>query len=232
MPKQEQSDESPRRGERPFVSRKCGAVKTQTVAIYVRVSTSGQTVENQERELVAHCQRQGWLVHKVYRDEGYSGAVADRPALNEMMEDARKAKFDLVACWKIDRVARSIAHLLDILTELKALGIGFVSMTEAINTGTAQGRMLCSFLGAIGEFERELIIERVKSGMARAMAAGVKIGRPRRGFDFAKAMELKNQGLGYKQIAKSLNVPRSTIHRALQGIPKTQQTKSGDGVIP
>lgn len=207
-------------------------MKTQKVAIYVRVSTSGQTVENQERELLAHCQRQGWQVFKVYRDEGYSGAVADRPALKEMMADARLGRFNLLAVWKIDRLARSISHLLEVLTELKGLGIGFVSLTEAINTETAQGRMIANFLGSIAEFERELIQERVRSGIARARSQGIAIGRPRRGFDFAKAMELKNQGLGYKQIAKSLNVPRSTIHRALKGIPKTQQAKSGDGAIP
>ena len=207
-------------------------MKTQKVAIYVRVSTSGQTVENQEREILAHCQRQGWTIHKVYRDEGFSGAVAVRPALTEMLADARLGRFNLLVVWKIDRLARSISHLLEVLTELKGLGIGFVSLTEAINTETAQGRMLCSFLAAIAEFERELIQERVRSGIARARSQGIAIGRPRRGFDVAKAMELKNQGLGYKQIAKSLNVPRSTIHRALKGIPKTQQAKSGDRAIP
>ena len=133
-------------------------MKTQKVAIYVRVSTSGQTVENQERELLAHCQRQGWTVFMVYRDEGFSGSLADRPALNEMMSDARLGKFNLLVVWKIDRLARSISHLIEVLSELKSLGVCFISLTEAINTETAQGRMLCSFLGAIGEFEREMTI--------------------------------------------------------------------------
>ena len=195
-------------------------MKTQKVAIYVRVSTSGQTVENQERELTAHCQRQGWQVFKVYRDEGFSGAVADRPALKEMMNDARLGRFNLLVVWKIDRLARSISHLLEVLTELKGLGIGFVSLTEAINTETAQGRMIANFLGSIAEFERELVVERVRAGMARAKANNVKIGRPRTAFDYAKAVELRKQGLGYKAIARALSVPRTTVYRVLKGIPK------------
>ena len=195
-------------------------MKTQKVAIYVRVSTSGQTVENQERELLAHCQRQGWQVYKVYRDEGFSGAVADRPALKQMMADARLGRFNLLVVWKIDRLARSIFHLLEVLTELKGLGIGFVSLTEAINTETAQGRMIANFLGSIAEFERELVVERVRSGMARAKANNVKIGRPRTAFDYAKAAELRKQGLGYKAIARALSVPRTTVYRVLRSIPK------------
>lgn len=195
-------------------------MKTPKVAIYVRVSTSGQTVENQERELLAHCQRQGWLVHKVYRDEGFSGAVAERPALKEMMSAARQGRFDLVACWKIDRIARSISHLLEVLSELKSLGIGFISLTEAINTETAQGRMLCSFLGAIGEFERELTIERVRSGMARAKAAGVRIGRPRAGFDVNAALRLKRAGFSWAQISTELGASSATIRRGVTPLLK------------
>ena len=195
-------------------------MKTQKVAIYVRVSTSGQTVENQERELLAHCQRQGWQVFKVYRDEGFSGAVAERPALKEMMAAARQGRFDLVACWKIDRIARSISHLIEVLSELKGLGIGFISLTEAINTGTAQGRMLCSFLGAIGEFERELTIERVRSGMARAKAAGVRIGRPRVGFDVNEALRLKRAGFSWAQISTELGASSATIRRGVTPLLK------------
>ena len=195
-------------------------MKTQKVAIYVRVSTSGQTVENQERELLAHCQRQGWQVYKVYRDEGFSGAVADRPALKEMMADARQSQFDSLLIWKIDRLARSIAHLIETLAELKGLGVGFISLTEAINTETAQGRMLCSFLGAIGEFEREMTIARVKSGMARASAAGVRIGRPRAGFDVNEAIRLKQDGQSWSQVAKSVGASSATVRRIVTPLLK------------
>ena len=195
-------------------------MKTQKVAIYVRVSTSGQTVENQERELLAHCQRQGWQVFKVYRDEGFSGAVADRPALKEMMADARLGRFNLLVVWKIDRLARSISHLLEVLTELKGLGIGFVSLTEAINTETAQGRMIANFLGSIAEFERELVVERIKCGMARASAAGVRIGRPRAGFDVNEAIRLKQDGQSWSQVAKSVGASSATVRRIVTPLLK------------
>lgn len=195
-------------------------MKTQKVAIYVRVSTESQTVENQEREILAHCQRQGWTVYKVYRDEGYSGAVAVRPALTEMLTDARLGRFNLLAVWKIDRLARSISHLLEVLTELKGLGIGFVSLTEAINTETAQGRMLCSFLAAIAEFERELVVERVKSGMARASAAGVRIGRPRAGFDVNEAIRLKQDGQSWSQVSKAVGASSATVRRIVTPLLK------------
>lgn len=195
-------------------------MKTQKVAVYVRVSTSGQTVENQERELLAHCQRQGWQVFKVYRDEGFSGAVADRPALKEMLADARQSRFDSLLIWKIDRLARSIAHLIETLAELTGLGVGFISLTETINTETAQGRMLCSFLGAIGEFEREMTIARVKSGMARAAAAGVRIGRPRTGFDVNEAIRLKQDGQSWSQVAKAVGASSATVRRIVTPLLK------------
>lgn len=195
-------------------------MKTQKVAIYVRVSTSGQTVENQERELLAHCQRQGWQVFEIYRDEGFSGAVADRPALKEMMADARLGRFNLLVVWKIDRLARSISHLLEVLTELKELGIGFVSLTEAINTETAQGRMIANFLGSIAEFERELVVERIKCGMSRASAAGVRIGRPRAGFDVNEAIRLKQNGQSWSQVAKAVGASSATVRRIVTPLLK------------
>ena len=177
-------------------------------------------MENQERELLAHCQRQGWQVFKVYRDEGFSGAVADRPGLKEMLADARQGRFNLLVVWKIDRLARSISHLLEVLTELKGLGIGFVSLTEAINTETAQGRMIANFLGSIAEFERELVVERVKSGMARASAAGVRIGRPRAGFDVAEAIRQKQAGQSWSQVAKAVGASSATVRRIVTPLLK------------
>ncbi|HMO41502.1 MAG TPA: recombinase family protein [Saprospiraceae bacterium] len=193
---------------------------TKKVGIYVRVSTSEQTTENQVRELQAHCQRQGMDVFKVYADEGISGSVSDRPALNHMLQDARQGKFEVLMVWKIDRVARSISHLLEVLADLKAHGIGFVSLTEGINTETAQGRMLASFLGAIAEFEKELIIERVRSGMARARAAGVKVGRPRKGFDVQQAISLKEDGSSWSQVAKAVGASSATVRRVITPLLK------------
>lgn len=196
---------------------------SKKVALYCRVSTDSQTTENQVLELKVYCERQGWSIYKVYEDKGVSGSQHDRPALDEMLQDAEKKKFDILVVWKIDRIARSVVHLLEVLTTLRNLGIGFASETESINTESAQGRMLLTFLAGISEFEREICIERVRSGMARCKAQGIKkIGRPRVGFDVKKAIELRQDGLGYKQIAKQMNIARTTLYRSLRAIPKTQ----------
>ncbi len=194
------------------------------VAMYLRVSTSSQTCENQKRELEAYCQRQGWVIAKVYEDSGYSGSKSDRPALNQMLADATFGKFAVLVVWKIDRLARSTSDLLNILTTLKSHGVDFCSTTQAIDTTTSYGKMVMTFLGAIAEFERDTIIERVKSGIERAKANGVKLGRPRVAFDVKRALELRDQqGMGYKQVAKALGVPRTTVYRTLAGIPKTSK---------
>ncbi|MBM4142860.1 MAG: hypothetical protein FJ225_04590 [Lentisphaerae bacterium] len=149
-----------------------------------------------------YCRRQGWQVVEVYDDTGVSGAKADRPGLNRLLADAARHRFDVV--------------VLSVLQRLQAAGVGFVSTTQQIDTTSAYGRMVLTFLGAIAEFERELIVERVKAGQARARAEGVKIGRPRVAFDVGKAIELRENGLGYKQIARTLGVPRTTLFRTLR----------------
>jgi DNA invertase Pin-like site-specific DNA recombinase len=202
---------------------------TKKVACYCRVSTfKSQTTENQVLELKAYCQRQGWSIFKIYEDKGVSGAQHDRPALDEMLRDASNPsqRFSALVVYKIDRIARSIVHLLEVLTTLRRLGIGFVSTTENIDTTSAQGRMLLTFLGGIAEFEREICIERVKSGIARAKANGTKLGRPRVGFDLQKAINFKQAGHGYKQIAREMGIPRTTLYRSLRAIPKTPTGKT------
>ena len=191
-------------------------------SLYLRVSTTTQTCENQQMALEVYCERQGWEIKKIYSDDGISGSQSDRPALNQLMDDARNGKVgDVVVCWKIDRLARSTIDLLRVLTELKSAGVDFCATTQAIDTTTSYGKMVMTFLGAIAEFERETIIERVKVGLDRARANGTKLGRPRVGIDVPKAIELRNQGLGYKQIAKQLGVPRTTLYRTLKAIPIT-----------
>jgi DNA invertase Pin-like site-specific DNA recombinase len=202
-------------------------MKTKRAALYLRVSTSGQTTENQSLELRRYCERQDWTISRVFEDKGISGASRERPALDQMLADASEKKFDVLLVWKIDRLARSTAHLVQILTHLRSAEVGFCSATEAIDTVSPQGRMLLTFLGAIAEFERELCIERVKSGLARAKNNGAKLGRPRIGFDVAKALRLRGTGLGYKQIAMQLGVPRTTLFRGLRAIPQTPSVKVG-----
>lgn len=198
------------------------------VALYVRVSTEKQTTENQQRELEVYCKRQGWHIVKIYDDSGVSGSIDSRPALDRMLKDATTGtgKFSAIVCWKIDRMARSVVNLLQTLQTLQAAGVGFVSMTQQIDTTTPYGRMVLTFLGAISEFEKSLIQERVCSGLKRAKANGVKLGRPRVAVDVAGALKLRNQGLGYKQIAKQLGLPRTTVYRTLKAIPQTPVAKS------
>ena len=202
-------------------------MKTKRVALYVRVSTTGQTTDNQSLELNRYCERMEWKIVQTYADKGISGATRERPALDQMLADAAAKKFDVLLTWKIDRLARSTSHLLEILTQLRLAEVGFCSMTEAIDTTSAQGRMLLTFLGAIAEFERELIRERIKAGLNRTREEGTKLGRPRIGFDVTKAIELRDAGLGYKQIARQLNIPRTTLYRGLKAIPKSPLPKQG-----
>jgi len=195
------------------------------VAIYGRISTSDQCIETQLQAIRQYCKNQEWEVVKEYLDEGISGSKDSRPALNELKEDCRKGKIKGVIVYKFDRLARSTAHLLECLTLFKQYNIDFVSVTEGIDTGTSVGKMVYTFLGAIAEFERELIKERVKAGMERAKNAGIHCGRKRVGFDLEKALELRRQGLGYKQIAKHVTASRSTLHRYLKNIPLSQKVE-------
>ena len=198
------------------------------VAIYLRVSTSSQTCENQRRELDAYCERQGWVIAKVYEDSGFSGSKSDRPALKDMLADATKGKFAVLVTWKIDRLARSTSDLLNILLTLKNHGVDFCSTTQAIDTTTSYGKMVMTFLGAIAEFERDTIIERVKAGIERAKANGVKLGRPRIGFDIGKALELKKQGLGVRRIANELGMNYGTVYRYLKSVKQTPAPNTPD----
>lgn len=192
------------------------------VAIYTRVSTDSQTTQNQRLELESYCQRQGWAIVGVYDDSGVSGTKSERPSLNRLLKDASQGKMDVVLVWKIDRLARSVVHLLQVLQQLQASGVGFVSTTQQIDTTTAYGRMVLTFLGAVSEFERSLIVERVHAGLRRAKEEGVTLGRPRVAMDVRRAIQLRDvDGLGYKQIAKALGVPRTTLYRTLSAIPKT-----------
>lgn len=147
-------------------------------AIYVRVSTSDQNPNVQETELREYAKRRGLAVHNVYVDKGQSGAKVNRPALDDLMADCKRRKVDVVLVWKFDRFARSLRHLIEALEEFSARGIEFVSATEQIDTTTPSGRCFFQIIGAIAEFERSLISERVKAGLAHARQGGKRLGRP------------------------------------------------------
>src|SRR5580692_10403019 len=150
------------------------------VALYTRVSTDRQTTENQERELRTIAVRAGWNVVKVYRDEGISGAKGrdERPAFDALCKDAARRQFDMVMAWSVDRLGRSLQDLIGFLSELHALGIDLMLHQQGLDTTTPAGKAMFQMMGVFAEFERAMIRERVKAGLARAKAEGKTLGRP------------------------------------------------------
>src|SRR5512145_2511183 len=146
-------------------------------AIYARVSTFDQEPENQLQELRRYVDARGWIAVE-YVDRGVSGAKDRRPALDQLLADAKRRRFDVLVCWRLDRLGRSLKHLISLLDDLQALGVAFVSLAEGIDATTPAGKLQMHILGAIAEFERERIRERVRAGLARARTQGKRLGRP------------------------------------------------------
>lgn len=201
------------------------------VALYARVSTNNgsQDTEVQLSELRRYCRQRGWVVSKEYMDH-MSGVNDKRPGFQEMMADARQRRFDTVLVWKFDRFARSTSALITALEEFRKLGVDFISYSEQIDTSTPMGKAMFTMISAVAEFERSLIAERVSAGLARAKERGVRLGRPRVGFDVNRAMTLKAQGRSWSELAASLKVSSSTIRRTLYPLFKNHGT--GDAAIP
>jgi DNA invertase Pin-like site-specific DNA recombinase len=147
-------------------------------AIYTRVSTADQHPEMQEEELVRYVTGRNWALHKKYSDKGVSGAREKRPGLDALLDDCRRRKVDVVVVWKFDRFARSLKQLVNALDLFRQLNIGFVSCTEAIDTSLPHGEMLFQIIGAIAQWERSLIAERVRAGLQHARTKGQRLGRP------------------------------------------------------
>jgi DNA invertase Pin-like site-specific DNA recombinase len=171
-------------------------------------------------ELRDYCRRRGWEILTEYVDNGHSGARESRPALDRLMADARKRLVDAVVVYRYDRFARSLRQLVNALEEFRALGIDFVSLREGVDTSTPNGRLVFGIFASIAEFERELIRDRVRSGLAAARARGTKLGRPRRRVDRSKIARLQAAGHSVNAISKALKVSRGTITRALPSAPK------------
>jgi DNA invertase Pin-like site-specific DNA recombinase len=203
-------------------------------AIYARVSTAnnGQDPRVQTRELGEFCERRGWTLVE-YVDIGISGTKEKRPALDRLMADAHKRKFDVVCVWRFDRFARSVSHLLRALETFQALGIAFVSLSEQLDTSTPTGKMVFTVLGAVAELERSLIVERVKAGLRNARAKGKKLGRPKVILEASRIAKLRAQGLGWKKISRELGIGVGTVlriaHEALESgseNPKPQTSRT------
>jgi DNA invertase Pin-like site-specific DNA recombinase len=191
-------------------------------AIYARVSTSnnGQDPTMQTRELREYCERRGWQMAGEYVDVGISGSKEKRPALDRLMAEAHRRRFDAVVVWKFDRFARSVSHLLRALETFQALGIEFVSLSEQLDTSTPAGKMVFTVLGAVAELERSLIVERVKAGLRNARAKGKRLGRPRLLVDARKVAALRDAGRSWPQIARQLGVGLGTAYRAYQNLSR------------
>jgi DNA invertase Pin-like site-specific DNA recombinase len=183
-------------------------------ALYARVSTLDQNCEVQLQDLRRHA-GQRFVLYREYIDVGVSGAQRSRPQLDMLKKDARKRLFDVVLVWKFDRFARSLKHLIESLDEFSSLGIDFVSYTEGVDTTTPSGQLLFHIVGAVAQFERDLIGERVRAGLAHAKAMGKHIGRPRAAVDINSVRGLRSNGESLRNIAKTLGIPVSRVRRAL-----------------
>lgn len=158
------------------------------VALYLRVSTKDQTTMNQEIDLKKFCELKGFEIYEIYKDEGISGAKTTRPELDRMLQDMRQRRFDAIVVWKLDRLGRSIQHLLQVLDEMRNKDVKFISTTEGFDTSTPQGELFFSIAGAFAQFERALITERIRAGMERAKSQGKKLGRQAGSKDKTKRM--------------------------------------------
>ncbi|MGH2357928.1 MAG: recombinase family protein, partial [Candidatus Limnocylindria bacterium] len=185
-------------------------------ALYARVSTTEQTPENQLAPLRAFASARAWRPLE-YIDHGVSGAKERRPALDALLAAARARKVDAIVCTKLDRLARSTHHLVTLGRELEALGVDLVVLDQQIDSTTPTGRLLFNMLGAIAEFERDLIRDRVVAGLRRARAQGRHLGRPRvHQVDVARAGALLADGSSLRQVAHQLNVSAQAVHRAVR----------------
>jgi DNA invertase Pin-like site-specific DNA recombinase len=181
-------------------------------AIYARVSTLDQQPENQLAELRRYVAARGWSAAVEYVDHGVSGAKDRRPALDRLVKDAKRRKFDVLVTWKLDRLGRNLKHLITFLEDLQALGVAFVSLGEGIDATTPAGKLQMHILGAIAEFERGRVVERVRAGLARAKSQGTKLGR--RAVRVTDSQLAAVAGLPVRAAAQHLGVSVNTYQKA------------------
>ena len=192
------------------------------VAIYARVSTATeQSPEMQLRDLRELAERRGFEVVREYVDTGFSGATDSRPALNDLLADARRGRFEAVLVWKLDRLGRSLVHLVRLLEELRQVGVELISFSEGLDFTTTTGKLLYQVISAFAEFERECIRERVKAGLRNARAKGKRIGRPPVIVDASRIAQRRAQGASWREIAEEFGVGATTARRALARLAKS-----------
>ena len=204
-------------------------MRPRRAGIYVRVSTGEQDTAMQEAELRDCAERRGWEVNKVYRDQGQSGARESRPGLNALLDDVRRRRVDVVMVWSLDRLARSLKHLLSLAEEFHSLGVDLCSHKQAIDTSSPAGRLTYQVLGAVAEFEREMLRERVRSGVAQARRRGKRIGRPAlRRFSATEAQEirqLRRGGTSVRRLAIDFKTTQFMIVKLAGDVVPTSQNQ-------
>jgi len=191
---------------------------SRRAGLYGRVSTGEQSTESQLHALRRYAEARGWGVQE-FIDHGVSGARERRPALDRLVKAARARQIDIVAVTKLDRLARSTHHLVTLGRELAELGVDLVVLDQQIDTTTPTGRLLFHMLAAIAEFERDLIRERVKAGLERAKAKGIRLGRPIARVSEARLQMLQQERVSIGEIARRLGVSRATVRRRLRALP-------------
>jgi DNA invertase Pin-like site-specific DNA recombinase len=192
--------------------------KPKKVALYARVSTDGQSTENQLRELRAAISRQGWTIVAEYVDRGISGGKGrrERPRFDALLHGVARKEFDMVAAWSVDRLGRSLQDLVGFLGDLQSKKVDLYLHQQALDTSTPSGKAMFGMLGVFAEFERSIIQERVKAGLARARAKGKTLGRPRTSPKIEdKIRELAAAGMGKQRIARTLRIGTSVAQRVL-----------------
>ena len=191
---------------------------SKRAALYLRVSTDGQTTENQQLVLERVAKSAGWEIVEVYSDNGVSGANGreGRPGFDQMLKDASRREFEVIMAWSVDRLGRSLQHLVGFLEEVHALRVDLYLHVQGLDTTTPAGKALFQMLGVFAEFERAMIRERVMAGLARARAQGKAIGRPKvNGQVEKKVLKLRAGGMGIKRVAKEARVAVGTVYRIL-----------------
>jgi DNA invertase Pin-like site-specific DNA recombinase len=188
------------------------------VGIYARVSTLiGQSPEMQLAELREYASRRGWEIYGEYVDSGISGSKESRPELNRLMSDVHLRRLDVVLCWKVDRFGRSLKHLVNALADLDSYGVAFVSLRDNLDLSTPSGRLMFQIIGAMAEFERSLIQERVRAGLRNAKLKGKTLGRPSRIVSLDEMTRLRKEGASLREIAKIVGVSYVTVRTRLLG---------------
>ena len=196
-------------------------MNVKKAALYARVSTNGQDPTVQFLELREFCDRRGFQIAAEFVDKGVSGSREQRPALDRLMAACRKRQVDAVVVYRYDRFARSLRQLVNALEEFRCLNVDFISIHEGVDTSTPNGRLVFGIFASIAEFERELIRDRVRSGVAAAKARGVHVGRPRVPVDATRIACLRRQGLSWSEVTRETGVSKGTAQRAIAGLPKT-----------